>query len=326
MTRSSLLFLLLGIVVGCSPQGDDDTVEGDDDSAAAADDDDSAGIVDAVSAVPADGQPLSWDQCVLLEFDEAPANLAVEVTADGSVIQPFVGQAEEDVVVLPRDPWPVGATLSLRLTWDGGDTTLTYPVETPVPTVSSPVGTAMAVDLSFGHVCPDYLAVSLVLPTSYHALVEVTGDDGVGGLELLLGYSLANTTEQDLCTQTVVGEGSYATPLVRFDVPTTLYPWAGFLYPARRSWMAVQLDPAGGPPTTAAFGMMLDSWTLDELVGGDACAQMEAVGAPWCGPCPDEPAAECTYLYFHSAPTMSLDTPIQPRSAADIEVDPSCEE
>jgi hypothetical protein len=327
MSRLSIVGLWLGIVVaGCAPAGDDDdTMAGDDDSAAVLDDDDSAAAPAAFTVTPGDGATLSWDTCIELLFDETPEHVSVLVSADGSLVHPFVGQASRRVSLLPRDPWPVGTTLTVQLSWDGGSGTLTYPVEAPIPVASLPVGTAVGVDLSFGHVCPDTSAITLVLPTSYHALVEVTANDGAGSVDLLMGFSQGNTTEQDPCIETITGPGDFLDPLLRLDGPDTLYPWSNFLDATRRSWMAVQLDPAGGPPPAASFGLMFDAAALDDLVGDDACALMETLAAPWCGPCPDEPGAECVYLYYHSAPAEPLATPVEPRTAADIEADPACD-
>lgn len=327
MGRWLILVLVLGMGVGCSPaDDDDDDAIGDDDSAAVGDDDDTTAGTAGVSAAPASGDVLTWDACVMLEFDDPPSNLTVQGDANGSPVAVFLGQAEEDGLLAPLEPWPPGSALTFELAWDGGSATLQYAVASEASVSGSPVGEAAAVDLSYGHVCPDTSAISLVLPTSYHALAEVTADFGGGDVELLLGYSLASTTDQDLCIETVPGEGSWSDPLLFADIPANLYPWSGFLYPTRRSWIAVQLAPSGGPADRAAFGLVFDSEALDDLVGDDACEAMAAVNAPWCGPCPDEPAAECVYLYFHSAPSLALDTPIQPRAAADIDADPTCDE
>ena len=328
LTVAAALVLFAGCVGGGAAPGDAADA-GRADAPPGRDDDTTAEDDGPFGALPADGDSITWDQCISLTHGgEGPEPVGLRVAAtdeDGTELMPFAGLSGADAMVMPTRPWTPGQTVELELIWDGGSQMLSYHVESPAPASPDPTGEGWGLNLTWGSTCPDFDPISLVLPTERYSLVDVIGVDGQGAAELRVGLSAEDTVGQDPCVATTDVMGTYGDPILWAPTGGPLAIFPPLESAARSTWLGVQLAPGGEVPVSGATGAMMDGDALDDLVEDDACELLSRLAAPWCGACPDEPDAECLYIYIHSMPTVERAGLLMERDEEDIAVDPACQ-
>jgi len=324
LTSISLTCLL---TTGCPVAGDDDD-SGEDAPEAPGDDDTTA--TPTYTAEPPHGATLSWSDCIAIDWLEDVVDVTAVATVDGSdPFVPFAAHHGDAAWIQPIRPWPPGSTVAVQVDWAGGSLSLEYRVEDLVPSDPDPTGAAGAVDLVWGERCPPLpQTIDFVGENTVYGLVEALG--GGTQLDVRVGYSLSDEVTQDLCIETATIQATYADPLLVLDDVGAAFPPGAEVLP-RQQWLAMQLGPDGQTPAGAASGAVflssdLDSvmQQMDDRMGQDFCAFIDAVGMHHCGACPDDLSERCYYQYLIVGDVAEPAGPVAPRSSEEIAADPSC--